>query len=230
RHASFFSALPVSQPDGRRAFALLGFATALAGLTIQSCILVDSFVGLGLGLGLMIMKLLSYFTILTNLLVLASYAFALVRPDSRIGSSFGRASVSTGVLLYIVLVSSLYTLLLARFWHPPGWQGAANIILHYATPLLYLAYWTLFVPKQNLPWKLALTWLAYPVAYWIWVLGRGAILGDYPYFFMNPATLGYQRLLLYSTALTGVFYLGGLGVIAWCRRVAKPPHAQEGLK
>lgn len=189
---------------------------------------------LGLSLAVVVMKLLSYFTILANLLVLGSYAFTLVVPDSRLGNSFGRPSVSTGLLLYIALVSSLYTILLARIWHPPGWQGVANVILHYATPLLYLAYWLLFVPKETLPWRLALIWLAFPAGYLIWVLGRGAILGDYPYFFMNPASLGYSRLLLYALGLTGVFYACGLGLIAWTRRlhrsVSKPPHGQEGLK
>jgi hypothetical protein len=193
---------------------LLGFTVALLGLTLQSDILIDTLSARGYGLGIVFLKLLSYFTILTNLLVASSHGLALIAPKTRIARHIGSASFGSAVFLYIILVGSLYALLLAPFWHPHGWQWLANAILHYATPLLYACFWFFCVPKALLPWKLALVWLAYPGVYLLWVLGRGAILGDYPYFFMNPAVLGYGRLFLYAAGLTLVFIAAGFAVIA----------------
>jgi hypothetical protein len=193
---------------------LLGFTIALLGLTIQSCVLIDTLSARGYGLAIVFLKLVSYFTILTNLLVAGSHGLALIAPRSRIARRIGSASFGSALFLYIILVGSLYAFLLAPFWHPHGWQWLANAILHYATPVLYACFWFFCVPKALLPWKLALVWLAYPGVYLLWVLGRGAVLGDYPYFFMNPVALGYGRLSLYAAGLALVFLAAGFAVIA----------------
>jgi len=214
----------------QRICSLTGFIIVLSGLTIQSCIVIDTFSPRGYGPVAMLLKMLSYFTILTNLLVAASHGIALTAPESRPGRWLMRPAFSSALLLYTTLVGSLYLLLLSPFLHLQGWQWVANAMLHYITPLLYLIFWLLFVPKEPLPWRLALVWLAYPLGYLLWVLGRGALLGDYPYFFINPLRQGYGRTLACAGLLGIVFLLAGFAVIAGNRALHGSRRRRLGLE
>jgi hypothetical protein len=66
--------------------------------------------------------------------------------------------------VYIAIVGIVYSLLLRHIWNPQGWQIVADVLLHDLIPLLYVAYWVIFVRKSSLLWKHAVWWLAYPAA------------------------------------------------------------------
>ena len=88
-------------------------------------------------------------------------------------------------------------------------------------PSLYLVYWLAFVPKGTLRYRDAVPWLIYPAIYVILILWRGALIGEYPYPFLNAGGLGYARVALNIVGLGAVFL--GLGVAAiWLdRRLTK---------
>ena len=52
-------------------------------------------------------------------------------------------------------------------------------------PLGFVGYWLIFVPKAKLRWRVVLGWLVYPLAYMIFVLVRGSLVGRYPYPFLD---------------------------------------------
>jgi hypothetical protein len=156
----------------------------------------------------------SFFTILTNLIVATGLTLSLFAPKSRWGMFFSSAVVASGTALYIAMVGAVYSLLLRHLWNPEGLQKIADVILHDVVPVLFVAYWILFVPKSGLRWKDTLSWSIYPLIYLAWILVRGAISGRYPYHFVDAGQLGYPRVLLNSAMLLTSFLVVGLAVVA----------------
>lgn len=161
-------------------------------------------------------RFMSFFTILTNLLVAAvCTAVALGWAKRWICS----ASVQASAVVYISIVGIVYHAVLARLWNPQGSQLAVDILLHTVMPLAYVVFWFLFGPREGLEWKNARAWLAYPGAYLIYSLARGAVTNIYPYPFINAGALGYGRVILNALGFLLLFRGMGLGVIALGRRV-----------
>jgi hypothetical protein len=137
----------------------------------------------------------SFFTILANLLVALGLTFSLRTLSSGVGKYFSRPVVTSGTALYIATVGSVYSLLLRRLWDPEDLQKVVDVILHDLVPVMYVVFWLFFVPKSGLRWKDILWWLIFPVIYLAWVLVRGALIGRYPYPFIDAGALGYARVL-----------------------------------
>ncbi len=148
-----------------------------------------------------VLVLVSYFTILANLLAACCLSAAVfVRPDSRLfRSSF------LAVTVYMVVVGVTYTLLLRNVWAPQGWQLVADILLHNVMPIVVPLYWLLFVPKGRQRWSAPLLWLIFPLAYFAVALLQGRSSGSYPYPFIDVVALGYPRVLLNGSALVLAF-------------------------
>jgi hypothetical protein len=159
----------------------------------------------------------SFFTILTNLIVAIGLTLSLLAPNSRWGRFLSSTVVASGTALYIAMVGTVYSLLLRHLWNPEGLQKIADVILHDVVPLMYVAYWILFVPKSGLRWKDTLSWSIYPLIYLAWILMRGAISGRYPYPFVDAGQLGYPQVLLNSAMLLAGFLVVGLAVVAVAR-------------
>jgi hypothetical protein len=138
-----------------------------------------------------------FFTVLTNILVALVLTIACLRPASR--GFLARSGTRSAVLVYIVMVGIIYSTILRPYWMP---SGIADKLLHDVLPPLYLLYWIAFVPKGDLRWIDPLYWLSFPVAYFLYVLMRGVLIGSYPYSFLDAAALGYSRL-----AVNGIFLL-----------------------
>jgi len=203
-----------------RSGALLIGLVGLAGLVIQARVSFTLGFARGFSTAAIISKYLSYFTIVTNLLLSATQLLSSLAPTSRPGQLARRPSIQGGLLLYISVVGVVYVAVLARLWHPQGLQLWADVILHYATPLLSLAFWVAAVPKLRLGWILALEWLWFPGVYLVWALIRGAFTGDYPYPFIDVHALGYSKALVGAAVVTGLFTVGGLVIIAASRAIA----------
>ncbi len=161
-----------------------------------------------------IVAFLGYFTILTNILVCVVLTVPLMAPESGPGRFFSRPSVVTGVATSISLVGIGYYFLLRNVWAPEGLQWFADVMLHYAVPVLFLVYWWLAIPKASLRWVDPPLWSIYPAAYVVYALIRGALIDTYPYPFIDVATIGYQRALLNAFGLQLAFIAVGLLFVA----------------
>jgi hypothetical protein len=170
-----------------------------------------------------------FFTVLTNILVALVFTFAFLRPASR--GFLARARVKSAVLVYIGMVGLIYSLLLRHLWTPAGAQLIADRLLHDVLPPLYLLYWIAFVPKGALRWIDPVYWLSYPSAYFVYILLRGALLGSYPYPFLDVAALGYARLVMNALALLAAFLAAGFLCVgidrALCRLKFSAPASPE---
>ncbi|GHD98593.1 hypothetical protein U879_12390 [Defluviimonas sp. 20V17] len=184
---------------------------ALAALVAQ--FLVSSDLMGSPGSGAVLWRMAGYFTILTNLLVLITFALAAV-DDRRIGAGW-----SGGLTLWILVVGAVYHAVLAALWQPKGLAWWADQGLHTAVPVLVLLWWLWLADKRGLRPRHATLWLIWPLVYCAYALTRGAFSGFYPYPFLDVARLGPAMVALNVAGLIVAFALGGLALVALARRL-----------
>ena len=151
---------------------------------------------------------IGYFTILTNALV-ASALTAAVNASTRLAAFFTRSGVNTAIAAYITVVGITYSLLLRHIWAPQGLQWIVDVALHDLMPVLFLVYWWCAVPTHQVRWADIPLWLLYPVGYFAYSMASGAMLGRYPYPFLDVGAFGYGRVLA-----NGIAMLVGFVVVA----------------
>lgn len=155
-------------------------------------------------------RFFSYFTILTNLMVAIAMSFSLFKPGSAAGKFFLKPATLTAITLYILVVGIVYNVILRFLWQPRGLQKWVDEGLHVATPLLFLVFWAVYVPKGSLNWKQPFRWLIYPAGYLVYALAIGAYSGFYTYPFIDVTKLGYNGVLINAIVLTVFFFGAGL--------------------
>jgi hypothetical protein len=196
-----------------RTFAALVAAVAMFALALQYVLLVRMTLGT-IGPFLATVRFFSYFTILSNLLVLlvtATFAFV---PGSGLGRWFARALVRGAVALYIGVTFAIYARILSALWEPQGAQWWADSSLHYAVPVLYLSWWLLAVPHGALRWSDLLRWLLFSFAYMCWVFLRGAWVHEYPYPFLDLGVVALPDVLRNCAGVLAAFLALGAVLVA----------------
>ena len=196
-----------TDPPLLRAFATIAALVGWAALILQLALLVRLTVADGRGVSGGIVAYLGFFTILTNILAALALSAPLVAPDSSPGRFLSRAGVNTAVAAAMALVGIAYSLLLRHTWNPQGWQLVADEVLHDVMPVLFLIHWWFRVPKGAVRWTDVPRWCAYPVGYLLYALVRGALIGRYPYPFIDVGALGHRRVLVNSVGLLLGFVL-----------------------
>lgn len=158
-----------------------------------------------------------YFTIWTNFVV------AMVATSSAFRASGFLAShaAQTASAVYIAIVMLIYEALLRRLWAPEGAQWWADLLLHNAVPVLWVAWWLLFSRKGQLEYRDTLKWLIYPLAYFLYALVRGAFTGFYAYPFIDVSQNGYGGVMVSAVGICFVFAMVGLLFIAMDRKLAR---------
>jgi hypothetical protein len=170
---------------------------------------------------------LSYFTVLTNLLVAIIMTASLFLGQT--GSLLARPVTMSAMALYIFVVGLTYSLLLRHVWEPTGLQLVADVALHDVIPVLYVLYWLIFVPKGTLRWHQPVYWMIYPTLYFTYAMLRGGYTGKYAYYFIDAGTLGYPKVFAIAVMFVAMFYILGLLVVAidrWMGRL-RPTQALQ---
>ncbi|MEO7766049.1 MAG: Pr6Pr family membrane protein [Ferruginibacter sp.] len=152
-----------------------------------------------------IARFFSFFTILTNILVALCCSLLLLKSATRMRRFFARPATLTAITLYIAVVGIIYNAILRFLWEPHGLQLIVDELLHSVIPVLFIVYWLLYVPKENLAFKNIPPSLLYPVIYCIYILIRGSVAGYYPYPFMDVKLLGYNKVFLNIGGMLIVF-------------------------
>lgn len=162
--------------------------------------------------------LLGFFTVLTNTLVALSLTSLALEPRAATLRFFRHPGVIAALAMSIIVVALIYNALLRQLWHPQGWQLFADIVMHDVMPAAYVIYWWIAVPKDSLRWKHVCAWQAYPIAYFLYAMARGAADGWYPYPFLDVGALGYGWVVVNALGALAAFVLVGLallGAAAW---------------
>jgi hypothetical protein len=173
-----------------------------------------------------VVSLLGYFTVLTNAFValMATAGVLSVRKGSN--SLLYSTSLVGCVTTAILFVGLVYQVLLRDLWSPQGAQLVADILLHYAVPVGALIHWLIY-RHRRLPIWAPLVWCLYPMGYLVYMLGRGELMGTYPYPFMDVIALGYGRTLLNGAGLLAVFACLGFIVLGGAHLLAPARSQQE---
>ena len=143
-------------------------------------------------LGTRLVRLVSYFTIQSNLIVLAASLSLAVAPrrDGRLWRVLRLDS-----LLAIAVTGIVYNTLLARLVHLDGLALWTNAALHVVSPVATLVVWVLVGPRPRIAWRVVGWAFVWPVAWIAFTFVRGAITGWYPYPFMDVPTVGYPTAI-----------------------------------
>jgi hypothetical protein len=90
-----------------------------------------------------------------------------------------------------------------------------NTVLHTVMPIAVVVEWIAQPPSARIGRRQVVTWLVLPLVYLVYVLGRGAAVGWYPYPFLAPATAGGSRgVAAYVLGIVLVFAASGWAVAA----------------
>lgn len=166
-----------------------GLLVGIAALVLQFVLTVTARLGTGDSIFGAVVYYFTFFTILTNLTLVLVYASELW---PRQWLNWFRRPATRGMMVAaIVLVMGFYHFILAPTWDPQGWFKVADVILHYVTPVFYVAWWVLFARHGTLQWSDVAKMLLPPILYLIYVMIRGAIVSEYPYPILRANELGY---------------------------------------
>ncbi|MFE5672827.1 Pr6Pr family membrane protein [Agromyces sp. NPDC056523] len=166
-----------------------------------------------------IVNFFSFFTILSNaltaLVLLAGAWLAFTRRDDPAWFNLVRACAVT----YMATTFVVYNLLLREISLDQATTVPwSNEILHVWAPLYVVADWVLAPGRHRIPWARLWTIALFPLAWAVYSLIRGPIVGWYPYPFLNPAQeAGYGGVAVYVIAIAAFILLVGAGVLALSR-------------
>ena len=194
-----------------RLLQALGLAAGVFGLLLQFVLTIPASMAAGRSLAGSIIFYFSFFTILTNILAAATHAAGLDLTGVRL-MCLQKPRVSAGVAVAIAVVGIVYFVILARLWQPQGWWLAADVTLHYVTPVLFVGWWLAAGTDGTTRWSDPVLWLAWPVAYTVYALARAPITGEVPYPFLDYEASGWGHV---AQAIGGIVVLFvGLGAVA----------------
>ena len=162
------------------------------------------------------------FTVLSNVFV-AGVMLANVAPRSR--PLTYEPELRGSAVVAVVAAGLLHAMLLGGL--PAASGQVVNVLLHQVVPALAVLEW-LIVPSQRSPrWWATFAGLLFPSLFFVYTLIRGAIVGWYPYDFVDPTVGGYGRLfaglgtvVLAFLVVSSVVMLAGALRQAVARRVS----------
>lgn len=170
------------------------------------------------GLGLRVLHFVSYFTVLSNLLVLVTTLRAARNPatDGRVWRVLRLDAV-----VAITVTGLVHWFLLRPLLSLQGWSYVIDKLLHVVVPLLAVLGWLLFGPRPRVSGRDVLYALLYPFAWLAYTLVIGAASGWYPYPFLDVPRLGATAVAL---ACLGVAVLIlAFSALVWLGDRSLPP-------
>lgn len=192
------------QTTASKIFIAIGAVIATLAVLLQLYVILENRV---MSIAQTLIKFFSYFTIISNIMVAICFTTLSVQPASRWGRFFAKPQTATAINVYILVVGLVYNLVLRWLWSPKGLQLVADNLLHVVVPIWFLIYWIAWVPKANLQWKNVFSFLICPAVYCVYILIRGVISNQYPYFFIDASKYGYPQVAVNCTILL-VMFLG----------------------
>jgi hypothetical protein len=117
-------------------------------------------------------------------------------------------------LAFILLVAVYFHFLVAPLYPSEGAGLWGSRLLHYAGPACFLLWWLLALPHGTLRYGQLPKMLVPGVIYIAWVMGRGAVVNDYPYAIFDPRPGGYAVVAMGVAAVaSAVAFVGALLIL-----------------
>ena len=158
----------------------------------------------------------SYFTVLSNLLLVVTFAALAVRPELDRSPRFlvlrgtaALAMIITGLVYAVLLAPAAADVDVNLKW--------VDVVVHTIAPILALVDW-LADPPPRRPWPIAATWLIFPLVWLPYTIIRGPIVDWYPYPFLDPDLESAGSIVVTCLGITVVFALFAAGLWWWSGR------------
>lgn len=161
---------------------------------------------------------ISTFTVQGNVLTgVVLVAGALLGANTITSSTWDKIRGAT--VMYMVLIFFVYGFLINGFDNPFNTDRHwTHTVLHQLMPLVAVLDAVIRPFVHRLDWRVPLQWMVYPLLYLAYSLVRGAIVGWYPYDFINPNEVGgYSGVALYCVGITVAFLAVAVGIVAISR-------------
>jgi hypothetical protein len=195
---------------GRPWFALTALVVFVA-IAMQLLVTANATGGFFASTPVRVANVFAFFTIQSNLIVgVTSLLLATGRARPTVPFRVFRL---VGIV-NIALTGLVYRTLLVGLVELRGWGLAADFLLHTAVPLLAVVSWLAFGPRGLTSRRIAGLALLYPLAWLAFTLARGALIGWYPYPFLDVGKLGYGRVAANCLGIALVFVAVALGATA----------------
>jgi hypothetical protein len=140
-----------------------------------------------------ILDYFTYFTIWSNIIVAIVVTMLAIRPSR---DSFIFRVVRLDALLMITVTGIIYNAILAASAKLQGFEVVTNFFDHLLVPAVTVVVWLLVGPRGWINWRIIGASLVIPIVWLVWALARGAVIGAYPYGFLNVAKFGYGTVLI----------------------------------
>ncbi|WP_054055505.1 Pr6Pr family membrane protein [Alloactinosynnema sp. L-07] len=190
----------------------------LAGLVTQTVVTANHTGGHFTTVSGRLFNLLCFFTIESNIIVMATTALLALDPDRR--STALRAFRLMGVL-GITITGIVYHTVLADLSDLQGGAAVADFLLHTASPLLAVAGWLVFGPRGLIDNRTIVLAALFPLLYLVFTLIRGPIVDFYPYPFLDVTDHGYGTVAFNSLIVALLFVVLALAARAVDHALAK---------
>ena len=205
-----------------RLLTIVGFAVGLFALLLQLWLTIPARMAAGHGLFEAIIFYFSFFTILSNIAAVGVYAAALFPATAKYLGWLNNAIPRATVAVCITIVGLVYLTVLAKIWAPEGLFWLCNVLLHYATPVIFVVWWLTTGRSGTLRFPDAIKFLPAPIFYLIYALIRGALTGSYPYPFLDVTTLGSASVAVNCLGVATLFFAFSLLAVLLDRNLPAP--------
>jgi hypothetical protein len=182
------------------------------------------------------LELMSYFTMISNLMVVAVLSLAalvllkVIKIDEPLFRKLKGATIVATILMMVV-----YNFILIQYLriNIPSYEiySIKDIFIHFISPIIILLDYLLFDEKGLFEYRDAFSFLNYLLVYFVYLIvyellgGRFIISGVetiYPYFFLNIEEQGIWLTLL-NILMIGLVFTGFGLLLVWVDQILKRP-------
>jgi len=160
-------------------------------------------------LGTRLERFVSYFTVLSNILV----AVTSLATAARVRETQLLRVLRLDALVGIAVTGVVHWFFLRPILDLHGQDYVADKLLHMAVPLVVVVGWLIFGPRGWMSSRVLALSAIYPALYFAWTLIHGAIVDWYPYPFTDVNVHGYGVVILNGLGVVALFGAFGLGAL-----------------
>jgi len=183
-----------------RVLIWIGLVVGVVGLVTQFVVSMQNYAALGRDIPGSLGSFFSYYTILTNIVLVLIYLSELV--GWRWLEVFRKLDVTGAMVANMVLVTTFVHFFLRGLTVLSGLGVFCDIVLHDVTPLIFVVWWLVAVRHGPLLVRRVPIMLLPTFIYFLYIMARGAWVQEYPFPVLNVTRLGYGHVLLNAVYLT----------------------------
>jgi hypothetical protein len=203
----------------RRWWWALTALAVLGGLVVQVLVTADLETGFFDTPTERALNVFAFFTIQSNIIVGVTSLLLAMNPSR--SSTVFRVFRLTGIVA-ITITFVVFHAVLKKLLDLESWALVADNLLHTIVPILAVIGWLVFGPRRLTSRRILWLSAVFPIAWCIFTLIRGAIVGWYPYPFIDVDELGYGAVLV-NCVWIAILYLGVAAALTtldgWLARV-----------